>query len=267
MTYKFRISNLIWVCLALLFLNAASRQGCSSSRRSAVLTPASKPRSAEYLAEKLRKNANSDLRFLSAKAKLYSEMEGSGLESVANIIWFRDSAIWINIKKYGIEAARALIRPDSAFILYRINQTYSAYSMHELQRNFNLPEGFPLLQNLLLAEAWLPEGRVFQSGIKDSLYRLSTALPNYTIDYRIEEGRYLLRKAIFLQPQESRTLSLDFERYEKLSGIGYFPYLRHLESYSPEGGSLRLEVELFDIDVNEPKSYRFEIPAHYTRVE
>jgi hypothetical protein len=174
--------------------------------------------------------------------------------------------LWINIRKFGVEAIRALVTPDSVFILYRLDQQYSAQSLSALKRQYSLPEGFPLLQHLLLAGAWLSPEVQFQSDIRDSLHRLSGANQRYAVDYRIEEGTFLLRRALFSQQQEARSLAFDFDHYGKLSGIGQFPYLRRIEAYSPEDGRMRLDIEFTEIEVNVPRPYRFDIPEHYQLV-
>ena len=263
-----RIPTFLLLLAALFLIHASAPNGCGkSAKNNNRFIPATQPRSAAFLLGKMSNTSDNTPQFLSAKASLYSETDGSAISANANIIWYRDSVIWLNVRKFGIEAARVLIRPDSVFIIYRLDQTYTAQSMPDLQHEYNLPAGFPLLEQLLLARAWLPEGQTFQAGIKDSVYQLQTALPRYTLDYRIEEDRYRLLHAYFMQLQDARSLSLDFEQYEKLDGIGFFPYLRHLEIYSPESGSLRMNIALSEIDVHAPKSYRFEIPSHYRRVD
>ena len=84
---------------------------------------------------------------------------------------------------------------------------------------------------------------------------------------RIEENGWRLRHASYLEKREPRSLHLDFEQFKKLSGTpSGFPYFRRIAAYSPESGSLQLEIELSDVEINVPKPFRFEIPAHYQRL-
>ena len=251
-----RILALLALCLLLA--------GCSGARRgTGTYRPASKMRSPAELLAKIQSNEHPEVFALSAKARVYTESDEGAVSASANILWLRDSVLWITVRKFGVEAIRALITPDSAFILYRLEQQYTARSLSEVKRQYSLPEGFDLLQRLLLGNAWLPEDVSFQSDIRDSLHCLSGAGPRFAFEYRVEEGSFFLRKARFLQQQEARSIALDFDRYEKLSGIGQFPYLRRIEAHSPEDGGLRLEIEFTEIEVNVSRPYRFEIPAHY----
>ena len=45
------------------------------------------------------------------------EQDGSTVSATANLIWLRDSVVWINVKKFGIEGARALLTPDASMSL------------------------------------------------------------------------------------------------------------------------------------------------------
>ena len=253
-----------WAPLLLSLLLAA---GCVGARRATgAYRPASKVRPPSELLAKIQANEHAGVFALSAKARVYTESEAGAINASANILWLRDSVMWITVRKFGVEAVRALITPDSAFILYRLEQQYAARSLSEIRQQYSLPEGFELLQRLLLGDAWLPADVAFQSDIRDSLHCLRGAGPRFALDYRIEEGNFWLRTARFLQQQEARSLVLDFDRYEKLSGVGQFPYLRRIEAHSPEDGALRVELEFTEIEVNVSRPYRFEIPAHYQRV-
>lgn len=255
--------------LAFLFLvTVSARQtGCRRRMSADAITPAISVQPSAFLLKKLQQNALGNIRSLNAKAKIYAENADVSVEASANLVWLRDSALWINIKKLGIEAARALITRDSVIVLNRLDNTYTAREIGALQRQYSLPEGFPLLQNLLLAAAWVAPDMVLQSDIKDELHRLSGSNNRYAADYRIEEGSFTLRQETFVQQLDSRILTLQFDGFKKLPGVGSFPYLRRLEAFSPETGNLRLEIELTDVEVNVPKTFRFEIPAHYLRVE
>lgn len=260
----FRMAN-----YALLFLITISAQQSSCRRHmpSETLVAATQPQSAAFLINQLDQQRSYKIQTLSARATIYAENEGMAVEAYANLIWIRDSVLWLNVKKLGIEAARALITRDSVFIINRLEKTYSAQSIDALQREYSLPEGFDLLQQLIVGSAWRPSELELQADIKDSLHRLSGSNAQFTADYRLEEGSYVLRREMFLQKRDARLLHVEFGRFDKLAGAGIFPYLRRIEVFSPESGTLRLELQLSDVKINEPKSYRFEIPSHYKREE
>lgn len=253
--------------LLLVLFVSAQQTGCR--RRTPLsdsIVPATTARSGRFLLDRLEDNMPKQLESLKIRLKIYAENDGMATEAYANLIWIRDSALWLNIKKLGIEAARVLVTPDSMVVLNRLDKTVYTQNMEAVQREYSLPDGFPFLQALVLATAWRAPDIDLQPDIRDSLHRLSGTNGRFSADYRIEEKTFLLRQEIFVQPKDARTLSLLFAQFEKLPDAGRFPYFRRIELYSPESGAMRLDVELSDVEVNVPKSFRFEIPAHYQRI-
>ena len=255
------------VLLALLLLSA-QQSTCRRRVPDEAITPATAPLSVDFLKKQLDQNAPDRIKTFSAHARIFAEGDGMAVEASANLIWIRDSVLWINIKKYGIEAVRALVTRDSVTVLNRLDKTVQVTGMDALQHEYSLPEGFPLLQHLLLASAWIAPDMALQADIKDDLHRLSGSNGRYAADYRIEEGAFALRQVTFLQQRDARVLSQQFAHFKKLpGGAGIFPYIRRIEAFSPESGNIRLDIEFTDIEINVPKPYRFDIPDHYQRVE
>ena len=208
-----------------------------------------------------------DAQNMSARADIFAEGNGDNITANAQIIWVRDSVIFVNVKKFGLEAIRAMIRPDSAFILNRLDKTYIAEDLESLQRRFSLPEGFPLLQEVLLASAYFLPDLKLKSDIREDLHRLSGANGQYSSEYRIEEGSYFLRYETFIRQKDASLISLSFDSYKKTEETGAFPYLRRIEAFSPETGVMRLQIKFDDVSFNVQPKFRFEIPGHYKRVE
>jgi hypothetical protein len=257
----------ILLLISVFCLVSAKETGCRRSNTDAPAAAATTPKSAAYLLKKLNARDVSKVKFLNAQARIFVDGGGQSIAANANIVWIRDSVMWVNVKKFGLEAARALITRDSVFMLNRLNKTWSARGLESLQREYSLPDGFGLLQQFVLASAWIDPAMEMQSDIKDALYRLSGSNGQLSADYRMEEGSYLLRSQTFLQPKDARNVSLSFENYKKTQIAGQFPYLRRIEAFSPETGNMRLEIELNDVEINVPKNFRFEIPGSYERVD
>jgi hypothetical protein len=259
------LKGLLCCSLALLLLSA-KESGCRRHVPLKPAKPATEVRPADYLVKALNRRDMSDIRTLTARAQVFAEGEGQSISANANIIWIRDSVLWINVRKLGIEAARALVTKDSVYLINRLDKTYSIKGLESLQRQYNLPAGFGLLQQAVLASAWFFPDIPLQADIKDDLHRLSGSNGQSGAEYRLEEGSYLLRSESFLQPKDVRMVTLGFADYKNLPGAGPLPYLRSIEAYSPETGALRVELQLSDVKVNVPEQYRFEIPEHYEQV-
>lgn len=261
------LAHLTWIFCFILFLSA-KESGCKQKSLSdGTSSPATEVRQTDFLLRKLQKRDVSGIKTLSAKAQILIDNDGQTVSANANIIWIRDSVVWINIKKFGIEAVRALVTRDSAFILNRFEKTYTARGLESLQREYNLPAGFSLLQECLLAAPWFFPDMTLNSGIEDGLHELKGSNGRYSAAYAIAEGSFLLQNETFIQQKDSRIFSMGFDQYNKLPGADHFPYLRHITAYSPDTGSLHVDLDLSEIEINVPKAFRFEIPEHYERAK
>jgi Domain of unknown function (DUF4292) len=251
------------------FLTSAQSTGCAGKKAvSLEEKPATSQRSADYLTRKLKAANPSKASTLSAKANLYAQGNGQSISASANLIWIRDSVLWMNVKKFGLEGARILINKDSVYILNRLEKTLTVRSLQSLQREYKLPEaGFSLLQHVLFASAWFFPEIALKSDIKESRHRLSGADGVWAVDYRLDEGAFLLRSESFLRAQSGENVVLTFERYENLPAYGPFPLQRRVEAFSADSGPMKVDIELSNIVLNEAVSYRFEAPAHYKRVD
>ncbi len=265
--FKNGLIRLTVIFLLAVMLLSAQHSSCSRKMPGEKIIPAIKVMPSAFLLKHLESGQTQNINSLSAQANIYAESDGMAVEAYANLVFIRGSAVWFNVKKLGVEAARGLITRDSFFIINRLEKTYRAESIESIQRQYSLPEGLPLLQHLLLGSAWLAPGMGLEADIKDSLHSLSGSNQQFSADYRLEEGSFVLRQEMFIQKKDSRLLSVQFGQFADLPGLGIFPYLRRIEAFSPESGNLLLDIKFTDIEINRPSNYRFEIPSHYRREE
>ncbi|MCS6928100.1 MAG: DUF4292 domain-containing protein [Saprospiraceae bacterium] len=231
------------------------------------ITPATQVLPADILVKRLQESSSARLRTIAASARLSIEGDNLAAEASASLIWIRDSALWVSVKKYGVEVLRVLFTRDSLLLLNRLEKTFVAIGQADLYKHYALLEGLPLVQGLLLAEAWLPDGIDLQASTQDSLHRLSGTNGLFGIDYRIEEGSFWLRYSSFFQPAEGRWLKQMYTHFRQLPRTKvFFPHFRRLEVLSPESGYLRAEIDFTQVEVNVDKTFRFDIPEHYQRL-
>jgi hypothetical protein len=187
----------------------------------------------------------------------------------------KDSIIWMNVKKLGFNVARAKITPDSVFLINYLQSNYVARDLKYIEKQFNLPADFKMLQNILLGNPVfltdtkqmtfdkVASGDIVMKG-KDSQWQTS-----YTLDALGET----LKEMLFEQPLANRSMKVTYGNFDILKGYGKndmkFAYLRTLNIESPQTGkaSISLEIEPSSLEVNVPKTIKFEIPAHYERME
>lgn len=249
-----------------VFLLSAESGGCTRKKSALPFAkPATETRAVSYLLKKLKENEPRRAQSFSARADLHVEGGGQSISATANIIWIRDSAVWINVKKFGLEAIRALITPDSFYVLNRLEKTYMARDLDHLLRQYGLPSGFSALQQTLLGTAWFFPDMPFRADIQDSLHRLNGTNGDYNADYRLDEGPFLLRREAFTYLLEKQQVSLEFDHFQPWPEGGFFPYFRKIEAFTPEDGWTRMEINLKDVQVNHSPTFRFE-PGSYKKI-
>jgi hypothetical protein len=245
------------------FIFLGAKGGCKHSGVSELNpVPAAELRTAGFLESRLRKDYTGSMNTMEARLTLSVETDGQALQFNGQLIWLRDSIIWLNVKKFGFEAMRAMVTTDSVWVLNRLTKQYSASGIEGLQRKYNLPAGFELLQAALLAQPWIPEDLNFQSDIHEGLHRLTGLNNQYAARYWLMESNFLMRKESFLQKQTGNMLEMGFDGYTSIGRKFVFPLARNFAYNGPEQ-AVSFSVTLSDVRWNSSPTYNFNIPSHY----
>ena len=187
----------------------------------------------------------------------------------------RDSLIWVNVKKLGFNVARAKITPDSVFIVNYLQGNYIAQDLKYLERKYNLPADFNTLQNILLGNpVFLTDKSKLKmerdAATNDIILRGADNIWQTT--YRINATDFSIKTMLFEQPIADRSLKIECENYQILRGYAgdskKFAFIRRLLLESLQSGKVKLELEIGDnIEINVPKTIKFEIPSHYEKMD
>lgn len=205
--------------------------------------------------------------WLSAKGKLRYEDPYQSASATVNIKMKKDSLIWMNIKKLGIEAARVKITTDSIYIINRIHNEYSIHGLDYLEKRYNLPATLSMIQTLLLGNPIFFGKKHMQSTIKESFHELHFKEDGMESYYWLDHPDFFLRKMNFIDNHARRTLEFTLDDYRQIPENQNFSYLRTLELNSRETGQINIDFKFSKLEINAPKTIRFEIPERYERVE
>lgn len=178
-----------------------------------------------------------------------------------------DSIIWLQVKKFGIEAARALVRRDSFFVMDRLNKTYSSGTLNELAREVDLPGDFRLIQSIFLGNAIATDAP--QIAVKQTS-------PEWQLETRALGILAVQRFKMLAVPrlteldgkQENSGLSVNV-KYDDFRNVDKYPplaYLRQVLMLTEKGEKTQVKIEMQEVELDVPKSIPFEIPSHYTRM-
>ena len=247
----------------LLALVAVATVSCKNMRK--AQGGSLKPKSEKVLTKKLLENSVSATWF-GARAKISYSDEYSGETFGANIRMKKDSAIWMNFKKFSIEGARILLTPDSIFVIDRINNEYLAKPFSYAQQEYSLPVGFQGLQALLLGNPVF-FSKETEAGVDSTQYTLAQKTDNLNATYWLDDPTILLRRFLVDDFRNKRSMEVTSSDYRQLDDKQQFSYLRHFNLNSPDLGKMQVQIEFSKIETNVPQEMKFEVPAGYNKMD
>ena len=96
--------------------------------------------------------------YFQSKAKIDYDDGTNQFSSPMTIRMRKDSVIWISVNPaLGIEVVRALITPDSVFVIDKIHKDYYALGLNYVKTNFGVDLNFKMIQSALLGNLILPK--------------------------------------------------------------------------------------------------------------
>jgi Domain of unknown function (DUF4292) len=213
--------------------------------------------------------------WMSGSVGLDYEGKPMNISGSMSIRYRRDSLIWVSIKKFGFEGARAKITKDSVLLVNYIQSNYIAENLNYLEKKYGLPADFNTIQNILLGNPiFLTDKSKLKmerdAATNDLILRGSD--DKWQTTYRLDPTDFSIKSMFFEQPLAQRSLKIECENYQILRGYEgdtkKFAFLRRLLLDSPQSGKVKLEMEVNDnIEINVPKNIKFEIPSHYEKMD
>lgn len=208
-----------------------------------------------------------DVQWMEGKAKLDLSDGSQSIKVNAVIRLKKGEWVWISIKKFGIEAGRALIRKDSAFIINRLQNEYYAEPLSYIEKTYGVPADLEALQNIFLGNPVFLKTADFQLEESPEHYRLSGQGGGMESRFQVNKADLTLAQMELEDPQKLQWVRYSLSNYGELAGNRKFSYLRLLELNSPTSGKMSAGIEFSDVEINVPTNNTFEIPEKYTRVQ
>ena len=210
--------------------------------------------------------------WLSAKLKITYADDYQTRKLTANIRMRKDSVIWMNVKKMSVEAARIKITPDSIYAIDRLNKEYFIKDLSYLEKVYNLPSrktgpsNFKVLQEVIFGNPVFFDGTAMETSTQTSEYQLNNENDDFKSQYLVNGISFLLTQMAFEEKHSRQNLKISLERSAESEEYPNFSYFRNFDFYSETFGNVSLDVKFSKLEINSPKTIRFEIPSHYTKV-
>jgi len=258
-----------YTILLLSFLTI-SLSSCKTARNAKAVKI--KNKSSKYILKKL-----ADQRFeadwFSAKLRITYIDDYQTRKFTANIRMRKDSIIWMNVKKLSVEAARIKITPDSIYAIDRLNKEYYIKDLSYLEKEYNIPSrkagpsNFKVLQEIIFGNAIFFDGSGLKAIVNKSEYQLDNENDDFNSQYLVDGVSFLLTQMAFEEKHSRQKLKISFQHPEEAEEYSNFSYFRNFELYRESIGNISVSVKFSKLEINIPKTIRFEIPSHYTKVD
>ncbi|NJN33937.1 MAG: DUF4292 domain-containing protein [Saprospiraceae bacterium] len=170
--------------------------------------------------------------------------------------------------------ARAKITPDSIFLINYFQREYVAEDLKFLEKKYNLPADFNLIQNLMLGNPIFLTDKsklTLEKNTVSGAPILRGSDAKWSATYTLSATGEQLEEMFFEQVGTGRTLKILYKNYEILRGYDgdsrKMAFTRELYLESPQTGkaSVVLDVNADGLEINIPKNIRFEIPDGYDK--
>lgn len=268
----------IFIFIILTTLFAA----CNTSKKSKSSTAVIPPPSEEVRQEKedvisvgikkpeigkILKPMHVDFEKVEMKGTMEMENKSETYSFTFNIRMIKDSIIWMQLKKFGLEGARVLATKDSLFAVDRLHRTFMKKSWAAIQTKMNAPIDFEVLYEIIAGNPVY-----FNNGI-DSLQTTENMkyISSQNDDKRVEIGINAVFNEIMtydiIDLKKDNLVNIRMADYKLLYDKKKFSYLRDIEILSNNVKLLYVNLNFEEVIRNQSFKTPFEIPVGYKPME
>ncbi len=195
--------------------------------------------------------------YLEASGRIKLESDKLNIGGTATIRLIEGEAIWVSVRKFGLEGARALIRPDSFFVYNRLQGEYTAEPLEYIERKFNVPARFDLLQEMILGNAVFFT-RDLKLSQNEELYELRGEDRRYATEYIVDGRGLLLKQMNIRELADGREISIQNADYQPVDGQERkFPHSRTVRVNTQEAGEAIVQLGFNRVTLGGPLDMPF----------
>lgn len=222
--------------------------------------------SAAVISELLLKVQKTVIDFTSFNGKIkvdYTDKSGKTQGATAFVRMRKDSLMWISLTgTLGVEGFRALISPDSVWVLDKLEKTITRRSIASLQELTGLPLDFVSLQDLLIGNPVYFSGSIVSYENNGDLV---TALSigeyfKHLLTLDTISNTLTQSKIDDVEASRNRTCFVQYADYQAIQGRN-FSAKREVTVTEKTSLNIKLEYKAFLFD--EQQTFPFSIPKSY----
>lgn len=201
-----------------------------------------------------------DTEYLEGSARVQLESKQLNIGGNAIIRLHKDKAIWMSVKKFGFEGARALIRPDSFFVINRLNGDYTAEPLSYIEEKYKIPARFDLLQEIVLGNAVF-FSRDLELETLGDMYTLTGRDNRFATRHVVDGNGFKLMEMSLKELAQDRNLTIANADFRKASGMENQPDFAHQRTVNIDAeatGPAKMELTFNRINFSGPFKMPFQ---------
>ncbi|MEM6398166.1 MAG: DUF4292 domain-containing protein [Bacteroidota bacterium] len=208
--------------------------------------------------------AQNSVDWLDARARVRIESPAMNVGGTAFLRLKKDEWVWISVKKFGFEAARAMVTPDSVYLINRLQNTYTIEPLSYIEEKYKMPARFDLLQQVIIGNPIFFD-RDLEVENAPEQFHLYGQSSRWKSDYFIDQDVYTLERMKLEEVGSNRSLDVQLSDFRPVGLKNDFSHERAVTIEAPGTGNSRVELSINRLTLNEPVEPVFEIPDRFTR--
>jgi transposase-like protein len=263
------VTIIIWLLSGVSCKSAKTIQTAINKKDTATLYTLSNPDvdSAAIIEQITNKLKEREIQFTSFSSRVkvdYTDQSGKSQSATALIRLQKDSIMWVSLTgTLGVEGFRAIIRPDSVWVMDKLEKTISRRSTAFLQEITNLPLDFEALQDIVVGNpVYFSENNIVSYRTEANTIS-ALSIGEYfkhllTID---TVSNQLLRSKIDdIDATRNRTCFIGFDAYASAQGRS-ISTKREISVTEKTNLNVKLDFKQYAFD--ESLTFPFNIPKNY----
>lgn len=196
--------------------------------------------------------------YFEGRAKIKVESADFNIGGTATIRIERDKAIWMSMKKFGFEGARALIRPDSFFVVNRLNGDYTAEPLSYIEEKYKVPARFDLLQEMIMGNAVFFTRKMTLTEEENFLV-LDSRDDRFTTEHLVDKQNHRLLQTTLTEKAQNREVKVMNTDFRSLTAPNAGKEFAHQRTIEVDAGkqSGRFELEYTKLSFSGPLEMPF----------
>ena len=211
---------------------------------------------------------NMNFNTFSSKAKVDYNDGQNNVNANLNIRIRKDSLIWLSGTMFGIEGIRAMISPDSVWIVNKLEKTYSIFSVKELGQKLNIDLNFSIIQAILIGNTPFEQQQKDKVIRKDAVINLEQVDKGLTILNQINLNNCKLEKLEVKQLSGFGNAEVNYANFNLVNDL-LFAFNNTVNiSFTDHTGihKTNMVINHNKIDINDINlKFPFNIPNRYER--